>query len=187
MMRCVQSALVIGLCIQIAPALSASDSERVPPPMGFTMFCAKHPAECARRSGAQRPGDRLALVAQWHELNEINTTVNASIAPEADAADFINIDWHIFPREGNCADYAVTKRHLLRDAGWPSSSLMLAEVVIRATGEHHLILIVKENGEYFALDNRRPAIVKLAQALKDYMFVRAELGETSRLWTRRLT
>ncbi len=187
MMRCVSVALAIWSCVRIEPALSVSDGEKVPPPMGFTIFCTRYPAECAPQSGLPRPGDRLAMAAQWHALNAINTTVNESIAPEAVASDFAALDWKIFPREGNCADYAVTKRHALRDAGWPSASLMLAEVVIRATGEHHLILIVKENGDYFALDNRRPAIMKLAQVLNDYTFVRAEQGGDPGLWTRRLT
>ncbi|MGY4615541.1 putative transglutaminase-like cysteine proteinase [Bradyrhizobium sp. USDA 4472] len=153
--------------------------------MAFTLFCTRHPADCSRRAGTQQAVDRLDFAALWHELNLVNTVVNASIAPSA-SSDAIDLDWQISPQEGNCADYAVTKRHLLLDSGWASSALMLAEVVIRKTGEHHLVLIVKENGDYLVLDNRRPAIVKLMQALRDYSFVRGQRDDTSRLWTRAL-
>jgi predicted transglutaminase-like cysteine proteinase len=95
--------------------------------------------------------------------------------------------WQIFPTEGRCGDYAGTKRHLLLNAGWASSALALVEVVVRKTGEHHLVLIVRENGDYLVLDNRKPAIVKLIHALRDYTIVRAQSDETSKFWTRRLT
>lgn len=34
--------------------------------------------------------------------------------------------------------------YLLIRSGWPSSSLLLAELVVRVTGERHLILLVRE-------------------------------------------
>jgi predicted transglutaminase-like cysteine proteinase len=173
----------IAMLICVGPTFAISQDDRVVPPMAFTLFCTRHPAECSQQAGTQQTIDRFDFAALWHELNVVNTTVNTSITPSS-PTDTIDLNWQIFPQEGSCADYAVTKRHLLLNAGWASSALLLAEVVIRKTGEHHLVLIVKENGDYLVLDNRRPAIIKLIQALRDYSIVRAQSDETSRLWTR---
>ncbi|WP_349631443.1 transglutaminase-like cysteine peptidase [Bradyrhizobium sp. BR 10289] len=173
------------ICVEASPALAEDD--RVLPPMAFTVFCTRLPAECSQRTGTQQTTTRLDYLALWHDLNAVNTVVNTSITPSENGVDEIDLNWQIFPIEGNCADYAVTKRHLLLNAGWASSALVLAEVVIRKTGEHHLVLIVKEDGNYLVLDNRKPAIVKLIQALRDYSIVRTQSDESSKFWTKRLT
>jgi hypothetical protein len=85
--------------------------------------------------------------------------------------------------EGNCNGYAVTKRHLLLEAGWPASALLLAEVVRVTTGEHHLILIVRGTNSDFVLDSLRPFIVGLAETRDDDLWVRAESVENPRFWT----
>ncbi|WP_371260662.1 transglutaminase-like cysteine peptidase [Bradyrhizobium sp. WSM2793] len=74
----------------------------------------------------------------------INSTVNFGIVAKSPPASQRDLQWEIFPYDGNCGDYAVTKHHLLLRAGWPSSALLLAEVVIRSTAEHHLVLLVRE-------------------------------------------
>ena len=56
-----------------------------------------------------------------------------------------------------CHDYAVTKRHELLTRGWPSRSLLLAEVVV-PWGEHHLILVVRTSDGDLVLDNLNPGI-----------------------------
>jgi predicted transglutaminase-like cysteine proteinase len=185
-MRHIKWILAISTLICAEPTFAISQDDRVLPPMAFTLFCTRYPAECSDQAGTQQTVDRFDFAVLWHELNVVNTAVNISITP-SNPTDTFDLDWQISPQEGNCADYAVTKRHLLLSAGWASSALVLAEVVIRKTGEHHLVLVVKENGDYLVLDNRRPAIVKLMQALRDYNIVRAQSGETSRLWTRGLT
>jgi predicted transglutaminase-like cysteine proteinase len=185
-MRHLKWILAISMLICAEPTLAIAQDDRVLPPMAFTLFCTRYPAECREQAGTQQTVDRFDFAVLWHELNVVNTSVNISITPSS-PTDTIDLNWQIFPQEGNCADYAVTKRHLLLNAGWASSALLLAEVVIRKTGEHHLVLIVKEDGGYLVLDNRRPAIIKLIQALRDYSIVGAQSDETSRLWTRGLS
>jgi predicted transglutaminase-like cysteine proteinase len=115
-------------------------------------------------------------------LNFINEVINAVIAPKpGDPA--IDSDWLIGPAEGNCNDYAVTKRHLLLEAGWPASALLLAEVVRVTTGEHHLILVVRGTNSDFVLDNLRPFIVSLAETHDDYLWVRVLSAQDPRFWT----
>ena len=68
------------------------------------------------------------------------------------------------PRERDCNDYAVTKRHKLLALGWPSSSLLLAKVVV-PSGEHHLILVVRTSEEDLVLDNLNWNVRRFADAI----------------------
>jgi predicted transglutaminase-like cysteine proteinase len=52
------------------------------PPIGYVTFCRDHDAEC-RPSG--RFADRIQLTAaKFHDIEEINTAVNTSVAPVTD-------------------------------------------------------------------------------------------------------
>jgi len=117
---------------------------------------------------------------------KINSTLNFGITPRDAPASRNDAEWQIFPYEGNCGDYAVTKRHLLLRSGWPSSSVLLAEVMIRATGEHHLVLLVREGRAVLVLDNLSPVVTPLVDALDRYVILRAESGDPQR-WTRDVT
>ncbi|WP_247347464.1 MULTISPECIES: transglutaminase-like cysteine peptidase [unclassified Bradyrhizobium] len=101
------------------------------------LFCIKYPQDC-REQRDRRTTDFPSRGQRWRELNQINWSVNSVIAAESPLANRNDYEWQIFPSDGNCGDYAVTS-HLLLRSGWPSSSLLLAEVVIRTTGEHHLV------------------------------------------------
>ena len=78
----------------------------------------------------------------------------------------------------------VTKRHLVLRSGWPSSALLLAEVIIRASGEHHLVLLVREGRAVLVLDNLSPVVTPLVDALDRYTIVRTESGADPQRWTR---
>jgi predicted transglutaminase-like cysteine proteinase len=56
------------------------------------------------------------------------------------------------PDRGNCHDYAVSKRHELIRAGWPSASLRLAIAYTRG-GVGHLVVIVRTTDGDRVLDN----------------------------------
>jgi predicted transglutaminase-like cysteine proteinase len=64
------------------------------------------------------------------ELSKVNRDVNHSIKPQAKLKSVLAEEWLVAPRQGDCSDYAVTKRHELLARGWPSHSLLLAEVVV---------------------------------------------------------
>jgi predicted transglutaminase-like cysteine proteinase len=113
----------------------------------------------------------VSLAGRWHKINRVNTSVNAAIAPRADP-DRVNIHWRIAPTDGDCNDYAVTKRHKLLSAGWPSSSLSLTEVTLLSTGEHHRILIVRGTKADWVLDNLKPNIERLAETRNEYAWDR---------------
>ncbi|OSI68964.1 hypothetical protein BSZ22_20325 [Bradyrhizobium canariense] len=172
-------------CICSQPAYSSYESQAVAPPLSFSLFCIQYPEDCQHHDD-RRIRDFRSSIQRWRELAQINSTVNFGIAPKNPLASRRDAEWQILPSEGNCGDYAVTKRHLLLRSGWPSSALRLAEVVIRTTGEHHLVLLVREGRAIFVLDNLRPVVTPLADALEGYIVLRAESGTDPELWTREI-
>ena len=176
----IAAVLSLSLCAFTQPSYSGLDDDNVLPPLGHTHFCVRYPRDCARTFS--RNIASIPLDERWPQLNFINEMINAVIAPKP-GEPAIDSDWLIGPAEGNCNDYAVTKRHLLLDAGWPASTLLLAEVVRVTTGEHHLILIVRSTNSDLVLDNLRPFIVRLAETHDDYLWVRVESVQNPRFWT----
>src|SRR5690606_1974690 len=73
------------------------------------------------------------------ELDEVNRYVNRIIRPATDYELFgVNERW-ILPREqGDCEDYALLKRKILVERGWPVSSLLMT-VVRDELGEGHAV------------------------------------------------
>jgi predicted transglutaminase-like cysteine proteinase len=88
--------------------------------------------------------------------------------------------WLVAPRAGNCHDYAVTKRHELLAHGWPARSLLLSEV-ITASGEHHLVLIVRMKDVDLVLDNLNANVRPVA--LTRYWWVRVESPANPKFWS----
>ncbi|RXG88293.1 transglutaminase-like cysteine peptidase [Bradyrhizobium vignae] len=185
MIRYAASTLAIIYWICGQPAYCGFE-QQVAAPLSFALFCVRYPEDC-QQHGDLRITDFRSRSQRWRELNQINSMVNFSIMPKALAASRNDYDWQIFPSEGNCADYAVTKRHLLLRAGWPSSSLLLAEVGIRTTGEHHLVLLVREGRAILVIDNLSTAILNVNEASDQYAFLRIQSNHDPQLWTRRLT
>jgi predicted transglutaminase-like cysteine proteinase len=183
-MRITESALAFCMliCIATQPANSRSGDDRthVLPPLSHTYFCIRYPGDCARRDSTEALP--ASLVGRWRAMNLVNDSVNAAIAPKA-KRDRFHAHWVIGPPEGDCNDFSVTKRHELLNAGWPSSSLLLAEVRLISTGEHHLILIVRGLGVDWVLDNLKRDIVRLGATRDEYTLVRIESSENPRYWT----
>jgi predicted transglutaminase-like cysteine proteinase len=176
----IAAVLSLSLFAFTQPSYAGPDDENVLPPLGHTHFCVRYPRDCDRTSS--RNIASIPFGERWPQLNFINEVINAAIAPKpGDPA--VDSDWLIGPAEGNCNDYAVTKRHLLLEAGWPASALLLAEVVRVTTGEHHLILIVRGTNSDFVLDNLRPFIVSLTETRDDYLWVRVQSDQDPRFWT----
>lgn len=164
------------------PAHAGSSGDNVLPPMGHTFFCMRYPGDCVRTLGRTTPD----IPAELPKLETINEMVNSAITPTNGKTQLVNPHWSIDPVVGDCNDYAVTKRHRLLEAGWPSSSLLLAEVSLVATGEHHLILIVRGKAADWVLDNRLPSVVKLSAVRNQYILYRVESTEDPKFWTKSL-
>jgi len=168
-------ALLPWLCLIMA---DARGSEYVLPPFQHTMFCHQYPAECLTGRETQLS---LSEPEKIQQLQRVNSSVNKAIVSIQLPQSPLN-RWSIFPRTGLCGDYAVTKRHVLRSRGWPSSDLLLAEVVLRRTGERHLVLIARTGGENWILDNLLPAVTRLEAAARLYWFARIESSDQPQYW-----
>lgn len=171
----VVASVAAGLFIASIPRRPALGS--APGPMSYTLFCERYPDDCTAK-GPAKPvdltGERRSL------LESINAKVNGAIAPKSGVG--LAEKWAIYPSEGNCGDYVMTKRHELLKQGWPSSALLASEVRL-PNGEHHLVLLVRTGSGDLVLDNLKPDIRPQAEAAAEYRWLRTQTAEDPKLWT----
>jgi predicted transglutaminase-like cysteine proteinase len=140
----------------------------------------KYPKECEVRKIAFR-GTKLDLTTErMAELSEVNLKVNRNIKYERNTQGLVGEKWLISPSTGDCNDYAVTKRHQLLERGWPSRSLLLAEVVTRS-GEHHLVVVVRTKQGDFVMDSLNSTIRPWAHA--PYRWARVQSPSNPKYWS----
>ena len=172
--------LLVACGMHTATTSTSRVAERSPelPPMAHIQFCRRHPADCVAKGGTQPVS---GTNPRLRELAEINQTVNSTIVPiEVDETGVEQ--WNVSPAQGDCNDYAVTKQHALLRKGWPSGSVLLTEVVLRSTRQHHLILVAKTSAGDYILDNLENALLPVAQAKSLYSWVRMQSTENPKLW-----
>lgn len=142
-------------------------------PFAHVRFCVTSPSECAQGSG---PDSVELSNAKLDLLRSINARVNNSIEPfMPDGME----TWRVNPDRGNCHDYAVTKRHELIRAGWPSSSLRLA-IAYTSEGVGHLVVIARTTEGDLVLDNLNDRIVNWRKS--GLRFVSVDGGGEPRVW-----
>lgn len=116
------------------------------PPFAFVKFCAQQPDQCARQ------GDDGIVILTGEKrafLQRINFEINNEITYTSEDAE----EWKVSVREGDCEDFAMTKRQRLLDAGWPSGALRLATARTKL-GIGHVVLVVTTHQGDLVLDNR---------------------------------
>jgi predicted transglutaminase-like cysteine proteinase len=149
-------------------------------PMAFLRFCHRYPRDCESNNVDIQPQSVELTTARRAELSSVNRKVNLAIKPEQNTAGVTAERWLIYPRWGDCNDFAVTKRHELLERGWPSHSLLLAEVIV-PSGEHHLVLVVRGRKDDLVLDNLNPHLQPVSDV--DYRWVRAQQTTNPRFWS----
>lgn len=136
-------------------------------PFAFAVFCHHWPSECIEYTG------RIGTLA---EADVINHKVNATIRPQADIGDV----WTLAPRVGDCEDYAITKRHELIKAGWPSAAVRLA-IVHPSNGEGHMVLVVSaQDGGDYVLDNLTDYVMPWRNVELDWVSIQSK--SDPRVW-----
>jgi predicted transglutaminase-like cysteine proteinase len=165
------------------------EGEVVAPPAGWTAFCDRAPDHCAPpvqqpEDFAETPPagpDALAL------LVEVNLAVNAAIKPAPDRGRFGFFDRWTLPLTidntdlGDCEDYALEKRRMLIELGWPPSALRLAVATSRATGVHAALIAETADGEYVLdnlIDEVRP------WSMTDYVWLKRQASADPTEWRR---
>jgi predicted transglutaminase-like cysteine proteinase len=149
-------------------------------PLSFVRFCAQYPQDCKVNRIAFRPRPVELTKARIAELARVNREVNRAIRPKANTNGVLAEEWLISPSEGNCKDYAITKRHELLALGWPSRSLLVAEVVV-ASGEHHVVLVARTRENDLVLDNLNWNVRPVSQI--GYQWVRAQQAGNPKYWS----
>ena len=118
-------------------------SEVTRPPAGWVEFCARQPGECAGTNVASRIPAFSPEV--WKDLVRVNKWVNETIKPLTDPEHWGVADRWSYPDDGygDCEDYALLKRRMLIQSGWPRAALLVTVVrdkngqrSRRADGDH---------------------------------------------------
>ena len=149
-----------------------------PPPVGFVQFCERWPGECNPSSNHE---NRFAATPQrLSELDEVNRRVNSQIAPATDQELYGTAEhWTLPTDRGDCEDYALLKRQLLLQRGWPSSVLLMT-VVRDERGDGHAVLTARTSQGDFILDNKVSDIRIWHKT--GYRFVMRQSFVEPRLW-----
>lgn len=155
-------------------------------PLSYTRFCMRYEDECRRAPAEVGLGEPPEIMGPFvsdfsskAQLVEINRLVNRTISPRRYVGTTAFDSWTIAPQAGDCNDYAITKRSLLRQSGWPPERLLLAEVQI-PSGEHHLVLVVRLDGEDVVLDNLSGAVRNWSKP--PYRWVRMQSPTEAHIW-----
>lgn len=166
-----------------AGAASASDRAAIGPvvssPMGWTQFCTDHPADCASKETIAR--DIVMTPKVWADLGRVNKYVNDTVRPITDAEHWGTIEKWSYPSDGygDCEDYALQKRKMLIDAGWPQESLLITVVRDRNNEGHAVLTVTTDKGE-FILDNEIPSVVSWSQT--GYHYVKRQSQTNQNQW-----
>jgi predicted transglutaminase-like cysteine proteinase len=122
-------------------------------PYGWVDFCSRHAEECA--SGKLEPVDLRLSRQTWKILNDVNSLANTVIEPISNLDHWgTTLDHWDYPVDGkgDCKIYALFKRKLLIERGFPRQALLMT-IVRDLNGEGHAVLTVKTDRGDFVLDN----------------------------------
>ncbi len=163
-----------------APRASfASIGEQASVPYGWADFCRRYDGECDE---TPLPALDINLTPNAaREIERVNKWVNAHIAPVADMEHWGVIDQWDYPDDGkgDCEDYALLKRKLLMEEGFPRQGLLMT-VVKDAHNEGHAILTVRTNAGEFVLDNLNNEMKAWNQT--GYRFVKRQSQDQQNVW-----
>ena len=127
-------------------------------PYGWMDFCNRRPEEC--NLGKLPPRDVQLTAESWDLLNQINNSANKAIEPVSNLDHWGTLlDHWDYPVDGmgDCKVYALYKRKLLMEQGFPRQALLIT-IVRDLNDEGHAILTVKTDHGEFVLDNHTDQI-----------------------------
>jgi len=149
------------------------------PPIGWTEFCIEYAPECDTAPSV--PRDVVLSTRALLELKRINVAVNSTIKPMTDMDHWGVVERWNYPDDGygDCEDYALQKRKLLMEAGWPREALLMT-VVRDQNGNGHAVLTVKSDRGEYILDNQTNDILSWEDT--GYRFVRRQSQFDPNVW-----
>lgn len=149
-------------------------------PYGWIDFCGRRPEEC----NVQRlqAADVNLTDQAWAVLDRVNRKVNAAIEPVSNFDHWgTMLDHWDYPVDGkgDCKIYALYKRKLLLEEGFPRQALLMT-IVRDIEGDGHAILTVKTDHGEFVLDNLTDEVRPWSAT--GYRFVKRQSQEDPNLW-----
>jgi predicted transglutaminase-like cysteine proteinase len=176
------AALLVGMPaagIAQEQLLFVSIGQSTRPPIGWVEFCAENPVEC--KVTASMPRDVVLTNKSWTDLVRINKWVNENIKPLTDLEHWGVVEKWSYPDDGygDCEDYALLKRRMLTEAGWPREALLMT-VVREKNGNGHAVLTVKTDKGEFILDNQEERILLWSET--SYRFVKRQSQSDPNKW-----
>jgi predicted transglutaminase-like cysteine proteinase len=149
-------------------------------PYGWVDFCGRRPEQCNV--------PRLASVdikltpKSWARLDAVNRKVNAAIIPITNFDHWgTMLDHWDYPVDGkgDCKIYALQKRKLLLEEGFPRQALLMT-IVRDLHDQGHAILTVRTDHGEFVLDNLSDEV--RPWTAPGYRFVKRQSQEDPNVW-----
>lgn len=148
-------------------------------PIGHVNFCRQNPSEC----NVTFSSDQAVKLSEesWKKLISVNGYVNQSIKPVTDEELYRTEELWTYPRSaGDCEDFALLKRRMLINEGWPATALLIT-VVKERNGNGHAVLTVRTDRGDLILDNQDPRILPWDKTPYHYIKRQAALHPSQ--WT----
>jgi len=163
----------------LVPASYAGVGSQTTVPYGWIDFCHRYKSEC--EGGKLQALDVNLTPKALHEIERVNKWVNSSVEPVTDMEHWGVLDQWDYPTDGrgDCEDYALLKRKLLIELGFPRQALLMT-VVKDEHDEGHAILTVKTTRGEYVLDNLTSEIKPWDRA--GYRFVKRQAQTDQNAW-----
>ncbi len=183
--RVAVTAILVFVCAAPARAekLAAFPDARVGSetavPFGWVDFCQRYRGEC---QDDDRTAQDIELTpATFKTIQRVNARVNKNITPVSDMEHWGVADQWDYPADGkgDCEDYALLKRKMLIEEGFPRQALLMT-VVKDKYGDGHAILTIKTNHGEYALDNMNDAVKPWNGT--PYRFVKRQSQQNQNVW-----
>jgi predicted transglutaminase-like cysteine proteinase len=147
-------------------------------PFGWVEFCQRYRGECA---GASKAADVNLTDGAMREIQQVNSWVNHNVEAVSDMDHWGVVDRWDYPMDGkgDCEDYALMKRKMLIERGFPRQALLMT-VVRDQQNEGHAVLTVKTNGGEFILDNLNDDVRPVNRIA--YRLVKRQSQEDPNIW-----
>jgi predicted transglutaminase-like cysteine proteinase len=181
------AASIIALAMFASPRAGSADErvlfaavgEATRAPIGWVEFCVEYDPECKTKPSMAR--DVVLSADAWKDLQRINLWVNSHVKPMTDLDHWGVVERWNYPDDGygDCEDYALQKRKMLMQAGWPREALLMT-VVRDKNGDGHAILTVKTDKGEFILDNQTDEVLLWTDT--GYRFVKRQSQSDPNAW-----
>lgn len=146
--------------------------------IGHYYYCKIFITDCNIKT--ERPSPLLMNDTLWQELKSVNASTNQSIKYITDQkAHNVKEFWSYPSTHGYSEDYALKKRLLLMDKGWPVSNLLLTIIIDESCKAQALLTITTTTGD-FILDYWHDQILPWNET--NYVYYKRQAAEHSGRW-----